>query len=109
MIEKLRAQQITIDLPTEEGEAWVHIVVQKVFKDKDTYQSRQVVDRVRHVYNSISEFATDMHTVIDPVTGKSVTISGAGIAELIRSFAHDWFGRKYDGQPNNQGDFILNA
>ncbi len=109
MIEKIRAQQITIDLPTEEGEAWVHIVVQKVFKDEATYESVQVVDRAGHVYNSISQFATDIHTVTDPVLGQNVTISGAGISELIRSFAHDWFSRKYDGQTNNQGDFILNA
>ena len=87
----------------------MHVVIQKVFKDELTYESTQSVDRVGHVYNSINQFAADVKTVYDPVLKKDVSASGAGIAGLIRAFAHNWLAEKYDGATNEHGDFILNG
>ena len=83
-------------------------MIQKVIKN-DAYKTIQVVDRVDYIHNSLTNFATQIHTIQDPVLGNDITISGAGIALVIRAFAHDWIGNSYDGATNEHGDFILNG
>jgi len=103
---KLRSQKITIDLPTETSEVWVHAVLQTVFKDTD-YRTIQTIDLTGHINRSISQFATQMESVTDPVTGQQVTMSGAGVATLIKQFIIKWIQEDNGGTLNEVGDLIV--
>ncbi len=106
MITKLRAQQITLDLPTENAEVWVRAVLQKVIKDGD-YQTIQTVDRVSAVHRVFSEFAVNSLTLFDPVQGKELTISGAGLGIAVSEFVKQWMLADVPGTSINQhGDII---
>ncbi len=89
MPKKVRAQQIVLDLPTEEAEVWIRAVVQTVFKDAD-YNTVQTVDRTASLHRRFSEFAMQVEAVQDPVTGQSLAISGAGLALAVSAFVKTW-------------------
>lgn len=106
MINKLRAQQITLDLPTEDAEVWVRAVMQKVIKDGD-YKTVQTIDRVGAVNRLFSEFAASSLTVVDPVQGKEITISGAGLGIAVEEFIKQWMLADVAGTSiNERGDVI---
>ena len=89
MIKKIRAQQIVIDLPTETAPVWVWVSWQRCIKDAE-YRTIQIMDQVLNTNAALTSFATTIKTVVDPVTGASITASGAGAATLIKAFAQDW-------------------
>lgn len=103
---KIRSQQIVIDLPTESGEVWVRSTLQKCIKDDATYQTTQVVDRVGYVHRAASNIAFQMITFTDPVTQQTVTVSGAGAATLIRDMVSTWIVQDRGGALNAYGDII---
>lgn len=103
---KIRSQQIVIDLPTEAGEVWVRSTLQKCIKDDATYATRQVIDRVGYVHRAASEIAFQMITFTDPVTGQNLTVSGAGAATLIRDMVSSWILQDRGGVLNAHGDII---
>jgi hypothetical protein len=86
---KIRAQQIVIDLPTETAPVWVWVSWQRCVKDSN-YSTIQVVDQVINTNAALSTFALKTKTVADPITGASVTASGAAVAALIKAFAQEW-------------------
>ena len=104
-IEKTRAMRIEIDLPLEGAMPWVRAVLQTVFKDAD-YRTTQVVDRTGHVHRSLGEFAGQMQTITDPITGQQVTLSGAGAAAMISAFVSSWILTDMGGVVNDQGDIV---
>ena len=106
MPKKLRAQQIRIDLPTEEAAVWVHVVIQSVFKDLG-YTTTQTIDRVGYVNRSIDQFAAQITQVVDPVTGDTISISGAGVAQAIKNIVTTWIQQEKGGNINHLGDLIL--
>jgi hypothetical protein len=107
MIEKIRAQQVTIDLPTEEAEPWVRAIIQRVMKNPETYQTVQTVDRVDAVHRRLSDFATMVQTFTDPVTGASVTLSGVGCGQAIIAFVKAWMLEDFfDYVENTHGDIV---
>ena len=89
MITKLRASQITLDLPTENSDVWVRAVLQKVLKDDD-YQTVQTVDRVGAVRRQFSDFAANSLTVFDPLQGANITLSGAALGMAVAEFVKQW-------------------
>jgi hypothetical protein len=89
MRKKLRAQRIVIELPTETAPVWVSVDWQRVFKS-EAYQTTQTVDLVHRQSRGLASFATDVRSVADPVTGKTLTASGAGAAALIKAFVQAW-------------------
>jgi hypothetical protein len=107
MIEKIRAQQVTIDLPTEEAEPWVRAVIQRVMKDPETYETNQTVDRIDAVHRRLSDFAMMQQTFTDPVTGGSVTLSGVGCGQAIIAFVKAWMLEDFPGYVENiHGDIV---
>lgn len=89
MIKKIRAQQIVIDLPTETAPVWVWVAWQRCIKDA-SYNTVQTVDQVLNTNSALAAFATKIKTVVDPVTGTNISVSGAGAAAIIKAFAQDW-------------------
>jgi hypothetical protein len=103
---KLRAQQIVIDLPTEEAPVWVWCSWQRCVKDSD-YKTIQTMDQVVNTNAALTTFATKIETVTDPVTGQPVTASGAAVALLIKQFAQAWVMPLFPGSYiNDRGDII---
>lgn len=102
---KIRSQQITIDLPTEEAEVWVRATLQKCIKDED-YKTIQTMDRVGYTHRSLSNFIMQMTTIIDPVTQQTHTLSGAGIATIISQLICQWIVEDRGGVINDKGDVI---
>jgi hypothetical protein len=105
MIEKTRAQQIVIDLPTEESATWIRAVLQTVIKN-DNYETIQVVDRTAFIHRNLSEIATQTVNITDPVTGANVTLSGIGVALAVTAFVRDWILSDKGGVVNNHGDIV---
>lgn len=106
MINKLRTQQITLELPTEAAEVWVRAVLQKVIKN-DEYQTVQTVDRFGVVHRQFSDFAMNTMTVYDPVLGAEVTVSGAGLGNLITELVMQWILSDVPGAAlNERGDIV---
>jgi S-adenosylmethionine hydrolase len=89
MREKIRVQNIAIDLPTEESTHWLRATLQRAMKDDD-WNTVQLVDRVGYVIRSIPDTATQMVTITDPVTKKQITASVAGAASLIKELMCMW-------------------
>ena len=106
MTRKLRSEKIEIDLPKEEGDIWVHAVLQLVLKDED-YETIAVTPTTGHVNRALSQFMLQMITVTDPVTGQSLTASGAGAAALVKALIITWMQEDFGGTINEIGDLIL--
>ena len=102
---KIRSQQIVIDLPTETGEVWVRSTLQKCVKDEN-YNTVQVVDRVGYTNRSSTDIIMQMTTIVDPVTQQTHTISGAGAYVLIRDLVSSWIVQDRGGVVNEFGDII---
>lgn len=106
MTTKLRASQVTLDLPTENSDVWVRAVLQKVIKDDD-YQTVQTVDRVGAVHRQFSDFATSFLTVFDPLQGHDITLSGAALGMAVSEFVKQWMLADVpDASLNQHGDII---
>jgi hypothetical protein len=106
VLRKIRSQQIVIDLPTEEAEVWVRATLQRCIKD-EAYGTVQTIDRVGFIHRSFPQFALQMTTITDPVTGQTCTLSGAGAATLIRDMICAWILSDTQGALiNEQNDVI---
>ena len=106
MPKKIRAQQITLELPTEGAEVWVRAMIQTVYKDAN-YQTIQTVDRTNSLHRRFSEFVLQTETVQDPVTGQSTTLSGAGLALAVSAFVKAWILEDTPGSVLNAEDDII--
>lgn len=102
---KIRSQQITIDLPVENAMPWVRATLQKCVKDEN-YDTIQTTDRVGFVHRSLADFAAQMTTITDPVTGQTHTISGIGVSLLIGDMVSAWIVEDRGGHVNEQQDVI---
>jgi len=104
-MKRLRAQKISIDLPTIDSASWVLVVLQRVVMD-DNGNAKQVVDSVGRINKSLESFARQVVTFTDPVTKEAHTISGAGAAEAVRETILAWIGETFDGSINDKRQFI---
>jgi hypothetical protein len=105
MVKKLRAQHISIDLPTEISAPWVRVAIQTVYKNDD-YETVQVVDRTAYTLREVSKIATEMTTLVDPVTQKELTISGAGAVTVVKKLIGKWIAEDHNGRLNEHDDII---
>lgn len=105
-MKKLRSQKVVIDLPTEEAVPWVQATLQTVIKSEDG-STRQVIDRTGFCNRSLNDFAGQIVSIVDPVTGGKVTVSGAGLATLVRDFILVWIQQDYGGTVQPNGDLIV--
>lgn len=103
--EKIRAQQIVIELPTEEAVNWIRVALQRVVKD-DHGNTLQVNDRIGFINHALPEVALQMVNFVDPVTGKELEISIAGLATGIKALVLNWLVSEYNCTINENGDAI---
>ena len=105
MPKKLRAQQITIDLSTETAPVWTHVTLQRCIKN-EAGVTTQTIDSVDHIYKSLHSFGNHTVTACDPVTQAPLTVSGYGVASLIKSMVTQWILEKHPGVVTPDGDLI---
>ena len=97
---------MTLDMPREGLPVWTNVTVQIVVKDAD-YQTVQIIDRVLNINRQIDDFAQNTVTVTDPVTTKTITISGAGVGVAISEFVKTWMIEDIpDTSINAMGDVV---
>ncbi len=107
MLKKVRAQQITLELPAEGAEVWVRAMIQTVIKDA-SYSTVQTIDRTAALHRRFSEFAMQVEPIQDPVTGQTMAISGAGLALAVSAFVKTWILADITGSTiNAEGDIFL--
>ena len=111
MSTKIRSQQVTIDIPTEDGLTWINSIVQTLIKNGQG-EVVQRMDRTRQTHRILERVATETKTITDPVTGETLPVSAAGTATLVRSFILNWMQEDHGGTlikdgMNNDKELIL--
>ena len=106
MITKLRASKITIEMPREDGEVWIHVTVQKVIKDDDG-KVLNIIPRFENVSTPLRNIAYNTYTFQDLILGKSVDISGYGVASALTVSILRLLQEKYGGEVDYKGDLII--
>jgi len=106
MITKLRASKITIETPSEGSVAWVHIQIQKVFKDNNG-NTTNVIPRYDYISVPLHEIGMNFYNGFDPVTQENHNISGYGSADLISSIVIELMKEKYGGELDEVGNLII--
>lgn len=106
MITKMRASKISIEVPYENSEPWLHIEVQKVLKNDDG-TIINVIPRADYISYPLSEFMTNVYTFGDPVLNEVHNNSGAGAASLISIIVVKMLLSEYGGYVTNDGDVII--
>ncbi len=95
----IRTGSIEIDAQKVDGIQWVSAKIQKLLiNDEGRVLSES--GREFRLHRRIDQVALEMTTVVDPVTGKEVTVSVAGVGTLIKAAMTRWMledhGAKYD-------------
>ena len=97
MRKRYRAQQITIDTPRTGEEVLIRTAIQTV--DCDETNNNKIMNEtptMDFIYKSASKIAFDMIEVTDPVTGKVLSMSVAGLHTAIQQLVSSWIVDKYD-------------
>lgn len=92
----LRLQQITIDVPRNTSEPFIHLYIQKVVRD-DTNNDIQTIDRYHQVHKKLYDVLLDTTNVSDLVTGATFDISVAGVSEAIKEMTLMWMQTTFGG------------
>ena len=106
MITKLRASKIAIEMPKETSEVWVHITVQKVYKD-DNGNTINVIPRWNYISFPLEEIGTELFTFDDPVTQETHNNTGYGVASALGVIVIQHMLSTYGGTVTEDGDLIL--
>lgn len=111
-MDKLRAQQVVIDTPQEGGNIWINTVIQKLIKNEEG-EITQRIDRAYETHRSLSEVFEETKTIMDPVTGQRLTVSGAGAAMIVKAFVLSWMQEDHGGNilkdDNNNNKELVNG
>lgn len=105
MITKLRTSKISIEVPSEGAEPWIHVEIQKILKDDD--------GKILNIYprwNYFSEPLTSLAKKTCPYRDFIKTeglISGYGISIALSSLILTLMVEKYGGTPTSDGDLLL--
>jgi len=106
MITKLRVSKLTLEMPKEDSEVWLHITVQKVIKD-DLGVTTNIIPRFDYISKPLSEVYMDVYKYQDIMLGGVFSISGVGIAQALTSAVLDFMQDKYGGVVTSNGDLIV--
>jgi hypothetical protein len=107
MITKLRASKISIEMPKEDSEVWVHITVQKVYKNKDTGEIINVIPRWEYISFPLKEIGLTPYEYLDMVTNSNHTSTGYGIAAALSVIVTKKMLELYGGSITEKGDLVL--
>lgn len=94
MIEEYRASKITIEVPKEHSEPWVHLTINKMFKDDEGNLTNEI-PRFDYISKPLSQVATNMYEYLDPIQRQTFNISGYGLAQAITSYVDKHLKEKY--------------
>ncbi len=106
MITKLRASKITLEMPKEDGEVWVHVTIQKVIRN-DSGNIINIIPRFESVSTPLRDIAFNSYTFQDLILQKEVDISGYGVASALTVAILKLLQDKYGGEVDYKGDLIL--
>jgi hypothetical protein len=106
--EKLRTQQIVIDIPKTTAEPWFTMIVQRLILDDDGAVI-QIVGRERQFNRRFSKVMMETADIQDPVTGLVGTISVAGAAQLLTSLITTWLLEEYPGATVNGNNDVIDG
>lgn len=107
MIRRLRTQQIIIDLPTPDSEAWIHLEIQQVDTDPETGETVNLVDRWGRISKKISDVALEVIHYDDQVLQHEDYMSTLGLSNAITVMAIKWIVEKYGGEVDEHGYIIV--
>ena len=93
----LRLQQVTIDIPRNTSEPFIHLYIQKVILDDDG-RDVQTIDRYHQIHKKVTEVLIDTTNVHDLVTGANFDISVAGVSEAIKELTLLWMRTTFGGE-----------
>ena len=106
--QKLRTQQIIIDIPKSSAEPWFTMVVQRIYKD-DEGNITQIVGREKQINRRFTKVMLETATISDPVTGYEGTISVAGAAQLLTSLISTWLLEEYPNATLNDTNDVIDG
>ncbi len=102
---KLRTQQIVIDIPRENEDAWIHIMIQEVIKNKNG-KVLNIIPRHEFLHRSGGEVITEIYKYHDPILGEDRDISGYGLQLAIQAAVLKWMHDEEGGAIIN-GELII--
>lgn len=103
---RLRASQISIDLPLEASPIWIQAILQKVLKD-DQRQVQQTVDESARTYRMLDKVMHETIEFVDPITGQCISMSAAGCAMAVKLIIRQWMQEDHGGTINEFGELII--
>ena len=106
--QRIRTQQIIIDIPDAAAEPWFTMVVQRVYAD-DAGNVTQVVSRERQFNRRFSNVITETVNISDPVTGYVGPASVAGAGQLITLLVSQWLLEEYPDAVMEPGGHIVDG
>jgi len=85
----IRTGRIEIDVLKRNGPTWISSNIQTLeIDDAGNILSERMRDR--KLYRKVDDVALEMATATDPVTGKTVTVSIAGVGALVKAAMIQW-------------------
>lgn len=99
---KLRISQMTIEMPKEQSEPWIRVVVQRIEKIGGRVNT---VDRWDSFHYRLSDIADKQ--IPSQREEEHNMISGLEIATHLTVMATVWLLEKYGGKINAQGELII--
>ena len=80
---QLYARKITIESRYDSDETWIHIVVEKIERDEETGEVKNVQVKGQYIHRQIQDLGTEVFSFADPVLESEGSISGYGIGVVI--------------------------
>ncbi len=87
---RYRTQQIIIDTPKSGEDVIIKVSIQDVNICEETGCVMDETPTIKQIYKFASHVATECVTVYDPVLGKDLTMSVAGLHEGICQYVNNW-------------------
>lgn len=94
MTEWYRASDIHIEIPKEHSEPWIHLTINKLFKDDDGKLVNEI-PRFAYISKPMSEIATNIYEYTDLVLKERRDISGYGLSLAITEYVDKCLKERY--------------
>ena len=93
-------------MPKEDSEVWVHITIQKVYKDEDG-NTKNIIPRWEYISFPLKNIGLDSYSFNDPITKEAHTNTGYGISSALYAIVIKEMLNKYGGTVTETGDLII--
>ena len=106
MKQAIRAGRIEIDTVKIHGPKWIVATLSRLEIDDN---GNVISERIRDekIYRKAENVATELVTVVDPVTQQQVTVSVAGLAGLIKATMINWMQEDFPSIYDPELDLVV--